>query len=83
MKRNATIPSQPWPAGAEAVTVRMAVAADTAALSRLAQLDSAPPLTLCQRWSQRCEASFARRLPSAPDVLRRPRAVRAVHVVRA
>jgi hypothetical protein len=44
MKPNATIPSQPWPAGAEAVTVRMAVPADTAALRRLAQLDSAPPL---------------------------------------
>jgi hypothetical protein len=44
MKPNAMIPSQTWPAGAEAVTVRMAVPADTAALRRLAQLDSAPAL---------------------------------------
>jgi hypothetical protein len=44
MKPNAMIPSHRWPGPAEPVTIRMAVPADTAALSRLAQLDSAPAL---------------------------------------
>jgi hypothetical protein len=44
MKQKARIPSHPWPEASEAVTIRMAAPADAAALRRLAELDSAPPL---------------------------------------
>jgi hypothetical protein len=44
MKPNAMIPSHAWPDAGQAVTIRMAGPADAAALSRLAQLDPAPPL---------------------------------------
>ena len=43
MQPTATPPVQLWRDSAETVTIRMAVAADGAALVRLAQLDSAPP----------------------------------------
>jgi hypothetical protein len=43
MKPTATIPSHTSRNLAETLTIRMAVSADAAALSRLAQLDSAPP----------------------------------------
>jgi hypothetical protein len=43
MKRTATIPSDTSRNPAETLTIRMAVSADATALSRLAQLDSAPP----------------------------------------
>jgi hypothetical protein len=43
MKPAATIPSRTSWNPAETLTIRMAVSADAAALSRLAQLDSAPP----------------------------------------
>jgi hypothetical protein len=43
MKPAATIPSHTARSPAETLTIRMAVSADAAALSRLAQLDSAPP----------------------------------------
>ena len=43
MKSTATIPSRTALNPAETLTIRMAVSADAAALSRLAQLDSAPP----------------------------------------
>jgi hypothetical protein len=43
MKPTATIPSDTSRNPAETLTIRMAVSADAAALSRLAQLDSAPP----------------------------------------
>jgi hypothetical protein len=42
MMPTTTIPSHPWQDAAEALTIRMARPADGAALSRLAQLDSAP-----------------------------------------
>ena len=42
MKPTATIPSHTRRDGAETVIIRMAVPADAAALSRLAELDSAP-----------------------------------------
>lgn len=42
MKPKATIPSPSRSDATEAVTIRMAVPADAAALRRLAQLDSAP-----------------------------------------
>jgi hypothetical protein len=42
MKRTETMPSHSGRGAAEAVTIRMGVPADAAALSRLAQLDSAP-----------------------------------------
>jgi hypothetical protein len=42
MKSTATIPSRTSPNPAEALTIRLAGPADTAALGRLAQLDSAP-----------------------------------------
>jgi hypothetical protein len=44
MKPKVMIPSPTWSDAAEAVTIRIAVPADAAALSRLAQLDSAQPL---------------------------------------
>jgi hypothetical protein len=43
MKRTATIPSRTSRNPAETLTIRMAVSADAAALTRLAQLDSAAP----------------------------------------
>ena len=43
MKRTVPIPSQTPQDRPETVTIRIAGSADTAALSRLAQLDSAPP----------------------------------------
>jgi hypothetical protein len=43
MKPTATIPSHTSRNPTETLTIRMAVSADAAALSRLAQLDSAPP----------------------------------------
>ena len=43
MKRTATSPSHRSSDPAEAFTIRMAVSADAASLTRLAQLDSAPP----------------------------------------
>jgi hypothetical protein len=43
MKPKAMNPSYTWSDAAEAVTIRMAVPTDAATLSRLAQLDSAPP----------------------------------------
>jgi hypothetical protein len=43
MEPTATIHSHPSRNPAETLTIRMAVAADAEALSRLAQLDSAPP----------------------------------------
>jgi hypothetical protein len=43
MKPTATIPSCTSPNAAETLTIRLAGLADTAALDRLAQLDSAPP----------------------------------------
>jgi hypothetical protein len=43
MNPTATIPSHTSRNPAETLTIRMAVSADAAALSRLAQLDSAPP----------------------------------------
>jgi len=42
MTRTATIPSHTAQSPAEGLTIRIAVPADAAALSRLAQLDSAP-----------------------------------------
>jgi hypothetical protein len=42
MQPTGTIPSRPSREAPEAITIRMAVAADATALSRLAQLDSAP-----------------------------------------
>lgn len=44
MKPTATIPAHSSRNPAETLTIRMAVSADAAALGRLAQLDSAPPL---------------------------------------
>jgi hypothetical protein len=44
MKPKAMFPSHPRPDAADAVTIRMAAPADAAALSRLAELDSAPQL---------------------------------------
>lgn len=43
MKSAATIPSNTSQNPSETLTIRMAVSADAAALSRLAELDSAPP----------------------------------------
>jgi hypothetical protein len=43
MKPNATIPSRTSPNPAETLTIRLAGSADTPALDRLAELDSAPP----------------------------------------
>jgi hypothetical protein len=45
MKPTATILSRTSPNPAETLTIRLAGSADTAALDRLAQLDSAPPPT--------------------------------------
>jgi hypothetical protein len=43
MKPRSTMPSRTSRNPAETLTIRMAASADTAALTRLAQLDSAPP----------------------------------------
>jgi hypothetical protein len=43
LKHTTTIPSHTSRNPAETLTIRMAVSADAAALSRLAELDSAPP----------------------------------------